>query len=216
MPRPSRAPLGALVVATSIALACGGEREGTPALVGSEAALTAIDPHALHLTRAGAECMDCHMPHDGVFAPLVSFSDKARIPGGPEPVLEADRTCSNVACHMVPAGTFTFWFQGGDGEPALSTVRYGGVPVRTPPWPEATSDGCRACHGAPPSPAAGAWHSGFHGGAAGGALNACALCHPSVAAVNGALVIRTGFEAMHRNGIVDVAARFASRCFGCH
>lgn len=205
-----------LGLATALLAACGTGEQDAPALASSGAALTVVDPHDLHVRRAGAECLDCHSPHDGMFAPLVSFSDRARLPGGPEPVLNADRSCSNVACHMVPAGTFSYWTIGGDGEWAPATVAYGGVPVRTPPWPEATSDGCRACHGSPPSPPAGPWHSGMHGNVAGGPLNACTLCHPSVELVNGTPAIRAGAEAMHRNGVADVRGRFTSRCFGCH
>lgn len=210
-----RADAGALLAMSLCVLtACGSERP--PVLAASSDALTATDPHELHLTRTAAECLDCHTPHDGVFAPLVSFSDRVRLPGGPDPVLNDDRSCSNVACHMVPAGTFTYWTMGGDGEPTLAQVSYGGRPVRTPPWAEATSDGCRACHANPPRPAAGPWHSGSHGNVVGGALNACSLCHPSVVIVNGALTIRAGYETVHRNGVVEVAAQWRPRCFGCH
>ena len=161
------------------------------------------DPHVLHRTAASTTCADCHAAHGGMMGTaLISLGARAVAPWRPAPSFDpVAKTCSNVACHMVPAGTFTYWFVGGDGEPVENTVNYGGVPVTTPPWSQAMSGACRACHGSPPSPYAGVWHSGFHGGTS-ATLNACTLCHPNT--------------ALHGNGVVDVAPRWKASCFGCH
>jgi predicted CxxxxCH...CXXCH cytochrome family protein len=167
--------------------------------------------HSIHTNDVGMQCTDCHTPHGGSFVSIFRFPAAAYIPGGPAPSLDAaTHTCSNVACHMVPAGTYAYWAIGGDGEPYVKEAAYGG-PVTTPPWTEAMRGACRACHASPPSPAAGAWHSPTHGG--GGARAACSLCHPNINLVNGDLVL-TG--TTHKNGVVDVAPRWKSSCFGCH
>jgi predicted CxxxxCH...CXXCH cytochrome family protein len=171
----------------------------------------AASAHSIHYYDVGMACTDCHTPHGASFVSLFRFPPAAYIPGGPDPALDAaTHTCSNVACHSVPAGTYAYWAMGGDGETYLNEVAYGG-PVVTPPWTEALRGACRACHASPPSPAAGAWHSPTHGG--GGARAECSLCHPGVSAVNGELVIS---GTTHRNGAVDVTPRWKSTCFGCH
>ncbi len=211
---------------------CGGplpDEDLTAEVRRSGRAATLVDPHTLHRTAAGTVCTDCHSAHGGMMgSALISFGSRAYAPGRPPPSFDiVGKTCSNVACHMVPAGTYDYYFPGGDGEPALQTVTYGGIPVTTPPWPSATSDGCVACHVNPPSPPAGAWHSGFHGGTSSATLNACSLCHPDVTISGGVLALSTATNcgpggtfgscaALHRNGVVDVRARFRSSCFGCH
>jgi len=167
--------------------------------------------HTIHMTDVGMQCTDCHTPHGGSFVSIFRFPAVAYIPNGPAPSLDAaTHTCSNVACHMVPAGTYTYWFQGGDGEVYPEEVAYGG-PVTTPSWLEALRGACRACHASPPSPAAGAWHSPTHGG---GGINAdCSLCHPNVTKVNGELVLS---GTTHKDGVVNVTPRWKSRCFNCH
>jgi predicted CxxxxCH...CXXCH cytochrome family protein len=189
------------------------------------AALTAVDPHYLHMTTGGAQCTDCH-----VGGALNSFGPIAYAPGQPAPSFDSvAKTCSNVACHMVPAGVYTIaTYDWGldDGTMDYYPVNYGGVPVTTPPWYSATTGGCIACHSDPPSPFVGAWHSGVHGNMVGGSLNECSLCHPDVIRVNGVLALNSATNcgpsrtescaALHRNGTVNVTPMFTSSCFGCH
>jgi hypothetical protein len=193
---------------------------------------------------AGYECKECHYiggrlafkPGGLAFLPAPS----------PRPYFNADtNTCSNIACHYVKPGTFTYSFPGGDGEPVQNTVPYGGgTPQPTPDW-YATGASCGACHRSPPyapSPPYDAnqpytWHSGYHGGFL--ADNNCQFCHPD------AVGTFTGFStsippqpvwvglglstatncgparnqpcaALHANGGLNVQATFSSRCFGCH
>ena len=175
------------------------------------ASAVAASAHSIHTNDAGMQCTDCHTPHGMSFVSLFRFPPAAIIPNGPAPSLDTvTKTCSNVACHMVPVGTYAVLGDGGDGEAYLNEVTYGG-PVTTPPWGEALRGACRACHGSPPSPAVGAWHSPTHGG--GGTRAECSLCHPGVTKVNGELVLS---GTTHKNGVVDVAPRWRSTCFGCH
>lgn len=218
-----------VVVSALLALSLAGCGQDVPPTGEAQSALVApADPHLTHRVNGGTTCNDCHCRGTGCVSPnvyLLSFSPRAIAPGRPLPTFDlATQTCSNVACHMVPAGTFTYWSVGGDGEPVEAQVSYGGVPVTTPAWDSATTGSCRACHTAPPTPSAGAWHSGLHGSSA--AMNECSLCHPDVVRVDGELQISTASTcgpagnapcaALHRDGVVDVAPRWSSRCFGCH
>ncbi len=71
---------------------------------------------------------------------------------------------------------------------------------------DGTQAACGSCHGLPPP--VGTWHSGLHGGI----YNACDLCHPGTKADG------TGFTdpSNHVNGVVNVTARYTSRCLNCH
>lgn len=163
--------------------------------------------HSIHYWIVKLACTDCHGGH----GTALKFPAIAQIPGRPAPSFDATaHTCSNVSCHSVPVGTYTYWAIGGDGEAYVNSVEYGGA-VTTPSYFEAVLGACRSCHASPPSPAAGAWHSLSHGG--GGVRAECSLCHPGVGKVDGKLVI-TG--TTHRNGAVDVAPKWRSTCFGCH
>jgi predicted CxxxxCH...CXXCH cytochrome family protein len=139
----------------------------------------------------------------------------------PQPTFDATaKTCSGVACHSIPSGTFTYLFPGGDGEPVAETVTYGGG-TATPSWYSA-GIGCTGCHGNPPQNYL--WHGGLHGGG-----NQCELCHPDAVSVNG---VATGLStatncagpngtliacaSLHANGTLDVQPKFKSTCFGCH
>jgi predicted CxxxxCH...CXXCH cytochrome family protein len=202
--------------------------ETSPSGVAVSSLVEPVDPHTTHRVNGGTTCNDCHCRGGHCVSPtvfLLAFGERAVAPGRPLPTFDlATQTCSNVACHMVPAGTYSYWSIGGDGEPVENQASYGGVPVVTPAWDSATTGSCRACHGAPPSPSAGTWHSGMHG--TGPAMNECSFCHPGVVRVNGVLEISTASTcgptgtqpcaALHRNGVVDVAASWNSRCFGCH
>ena len=146
------------------------------------------------------------------------------------------KTCSNVACHGVPAGTYSYYFPGNEMDadgypiPELKTVSYGGtMSAATPSWYATGSATCTACHGNPPangSDGSNAWHSGNHANnqnVGPTPPNACELCHnlpsnvnsPIVQSVNGAgtVILQPGF---HATGAVNVNARFRSQCFGCH
>jgi hypothetical protein len=121
-------------------------------------------------------------------------------------------TCSNVACHGVKAGTFSYYFPDGSGEPAFNTVDYGATYATTPSF-DTTGNSCVACHGNPPRN--GAWHSGQHAGGPGAAMNQCQSCHPDATGTNGRGTAITNLS-LHVNGVVNVQARFKSSCFGCH
>jgi predicted CxxxxCH...CXXCH cytochrome family protein len=141
--------------------------------------------------------------------------------GNPAPTFDATaKTCSNIACHGVPAGTFSYYFPGGDGEPELKTVNvYGNQSGTTPSWYSTGAAACGACHGNPPrngTDGSNAWHSGFHGGQGPtGANNQCQLCHPDASGSGGQGTIITN-PSMHGNGAINVQATFRSSCFGCH
>lgn len=118
------------------------------------------------------------------------------------------KTCSNIACHGMYEGTFSYFFPGGDGEPELKTVTYGGNGGGTPSW-YSTAGGCSACHGNPP-PAYPAWH-GMH---ANGNSN-CQLCHPNATGTGGVGTAITN-PALHANQVVNVQPQWRSACFNCH
>jgi hypothetical protein len=49
----------------------------------------------------------------------------------------------------------------------------------------------------------------------------CETCHPDAisAVVNGTTIgvsIQATYAALHGNGVVNVQAKFTSKCFGCH
>ncbi len=165
---------------------------------------------------------------------------------GPPTFDAAAKSCSNVACHAVAPGTFSYYFPGdqvdADGYPIpeLKTVHYGGGTTQlTPSWYATGSVACGACHGNPPangSDGSNAWHSSHHAndqnvGAIG--PNACELCHNSTAVPYGTWVpvafsavgtdglvhgyqINPAATGQHANGTATVSAKFVSQCFGCH
>jgi hypothetical protein len=126
------------------------------------------------------------------------------------------KTCLNIACHAVSAGTYSYYFPGGDGEPVLNTVTYEAESSSTPAWNATpSSDSCAVCHGNPPRDGH-VWHSGYHGGQGpAGASNQCQFCHPDAFGVGGKGTTITNNE-LHANGTVNVDASFKSSCFGCH
>lgn len=176
----------------------------------------ACTPTGAHGKHAVYDCKVCHVC-GGVldFDPL----GPAVSPGMPLPAFDATaKTCSNVACHGMYSGTFSYYFQGGDGEPELHTVAYQGNGGSTPPW-YSTGAGCSACHGNPPLAPGGfkyTWHSGFHANQLPtGPLNQCQLCHPDASGSGGVGTTITD-PSRHANGALDVAGRFTSTCFNCH
>jgi len=161
-------------------------------------------------------------------------------PSGPIPSFDATaKTCSNVACHGVAAGTYSYYFPGNEMDadgypiPELKVVNYGGyVTASTPSWYVTGAAGCTACHGNPPYPPLPAsdgsnnWHSGLHANSQ--PLNACELCHNRLQGSTYSPIAQSSLvsgkymgtailiPAQHANGTANVAARFQSSCFGCH
>ncbi len=142
--------------------------------------------------------------------------------GYPAPSFDATaKTCSNVACHAVPQGTYSYYFPDGTGEPALNTVSYGGgAPRATPSWYATGAMACTACHDDPPrngSTGSNVWHSGYHGGQGPtGARNQCQFCHPDASSPGNGIGDTITNTSLHGNGTVNVQATFTSQCFGCH
>ena len=140
----------------------------------------------------------------------------------PRPTFDyAAKTCTNVACHTVPAGTFSYYFIGGDGEAVLNTVTYGGgAPRPTPSWYVTGGAACAACHDDPPrsgSTGSNVWHSGFHANQGPtGAANQCQFCHPDASSPGNGVGDTITNATLHANGVVNVAATFRSSCFSCH
>jgi hypothetical protein len=140
----------------------------------------------------------------------------------PLPTFDAtNKTCSNVACHAVPSGTFSYYFPGGDGEPVLNTVTvYGSSARTTPSWYATGAVACSACHDNPPrngTSGGNAWHSGYHGGQGPtGAYNQCQLCHPDASSPNNGIGDTITNPSLHGNGVYNVQANFRTACFGCH
>ncbi len=178
----------------------------------------ACTPTGAHAAHAGFDCKVCHK-----VAGRLSFdaSGPAYAAGKPAPTFDAvAKTCSNVACHGVPAGTFTYssWDWALD-QPVTVTVSYGGTSSTTPYWYSTGVASCTACHDNPPrngSTGSNVWHSGSHAGQdSTGAANQCQLCHPDATGVNGQGTAITD-PTLHANGVVNVQAAFTTTCFSCH
>jgi hypothetical protein len=163
-----------------------------------------------HEKHGAFNCKTCHYV-GGVLC--FDINGPAVAPGNVLPSFDtASQSCSNIACHGMYSGTFSYYFPGGDGEPELKTVLYAGSGGSTPSW-YATGLGCAACHGNPPPN--GVWHSGYHAGGPTAASNQCQFCHPDASGSNGMGTTVTN-AVLHSNGTVNVQARFTSSCFGCH
>jgi hypothetical protein len=207
-------------------------RKALPRLIASEVLPTGSTPvptgaHGLpgYITggsstqHAKYECRVCHYV-GGVL--LFDPNGPAVALGGPLPAFDAiTQTCSNIACHGIPAGTFSYVFPGGDGEPVLNTVTiYGNAGGSTPSWYATGGVACGACHANPPKNGTSGnnyWHSGFHGGQGPtGARNQCQFCHPDASSPNNGIGDTITNPALHGNGVYNVQARFTSTCFGCH
>jgi hypothetical protein len=175
-------------------------------------------PTGAHARHGAYACSVCHK----VAGRLVfDKNGPAYAAGYPAPTFDATaKTCSNVACHRVTAGTYTYYFPGGDGEPVQNTVNYGGGAPRTTPSWYATGAACTACHDDPPrngSDGSNAWHSGYHGGQGPtGVRNQCQLCHPDASSPGNGIGDTITNATLHGNGVVNVQASFTSKCFGCH
>jgi hypothetical protein len=175
---------------------------------------TATGAHARH---AGYDCKVCHFVGGRL---AFQKTGPAYGTGLPAPTFDATaKTCSNVACHSVAPGTFSYYFWVGDDEVELRTVSYGGGAAQTTPSWYATGVGCAACHPNPPrngSTGSNVWHSGTHGSIdPNAATNQCQLCHPDATGSGGVGTAITN-PSLHANGTVNVQANFRSSCFNCH
>lgn len=214
-------------------------------IAGSSAALTqdavvptgtTCAPTGKHAEHGGFTCATCHQ-----CAGTLSFDPTI---AGPSAAFDATtKNCSNVACHAVAAGTFTYYTYDWDTDQTVATtVPYGGAQgAATANWYAPPGTTCNACHGYPPkyNGVAYVWHSGAHGlGTANG--NNCSLCHPdasgayvyggppSYVGTSGGLISSCDpntycsapgsitNRSLHGNGSLDVSTRFVSACIGCH
>jgi predicted CxxxxCH...CXXCH cytochrome family protein len=179
-------------------------------------------PTGAHGKHATFGCATCH-----VCGGVLQFDPNGPAVGAGQPLPSFDataKTCSNVACHSVPSGTFTYttWDWGSESVVEV-TVPYGGSGgAGTPSWYAGGGGvGCIGCHGNPPTDYSYTWH-GSHGGG-----NQCELCHPDAVSSGG---VATGLStatncapngtspcaALHANGALDVTPKWKSTCLGCH
>ena len=213
---------------------CGQDEAGvasTPASTASEAtrqagsrALTADEqcldgdpactPTGAHAKHGGFACSVCHK----VAGRLVfDKNGPAYALGHPAPTFDATaKTCTNVACHGLPSGSYTYtsWDWGLD-QPVPTTINYGGTLRTTPSWYTTGAGGCTACHDDPPRGYV--WHSGNHGGQGPtGSRNQCQFCHPDASSPNNGIGDTITNPSLHANGTVDVQPTWTTACFGCH
>lgn len=171
---------------------------------------------------SGHAAFDCRVCHKVGGRLSFDKAGPAYAVGRPAPSFDATtKSCSNIACHGVPSGTFSYYFPGGDGEPVLNTVSYGGTTmIATPSWYSTGSSACAACHGDPPangSNGSNVWHSGYHGGGNPTApQNQCQFCHPDASSPGNGVGDTITNPSLHATGTVNVQATFKSSCFGCH
>lgn len=236
--------LSALAGAMLMLGACGQQVEGDPelAVAGTVAALTqdhvvptdqACVPTGKHSQHGTFACTVCHQ-----CAGTLSFDAAV---AGPSAAFDATtKNCSNVGCHSVPSGFYTYWGIG--AEEPVSVPYGGGSGSGVANWYAAPGPGgCSACHGYPPTynGMRYTWHSGLHASTTTAGGNACQLCHPdatgayvwggppSYAGTSGGLIVScppgtycaapgTITSSLHGNGRLDVSPAWKSSCFGCH
>jgi predicted CxxxxCH...CXXCH cytochrome family protein len=207
---------------TAAGTAAATNQVGTKALTADEECLDgdpACTPTGAHAGHGAFACSVCHK----VAGRLVfDKNGPAYAVGQPAPTFDATaKTCSNVACHGVPAGTFSYssWDWGLD-QPMTVTVSYGGGPRTTPSWYSTAAGRCTACHDDPPrngSSGSNTWHSGYHGNQTPtGAYNQCQLCHPDASSPGNGIGDTITNPSLHANGTVDVQPQWSSACFACH
>jgi predicted CxxxxCH...CXXCH cytochrome family protein len=191
---------------------------GRAALTADEQCLDgdpACTPTGAHAGHGAFACSVCHK----VAGRLVfDKNGPAYAVGKPAPTFDATaKTCSNVACHGVAAGTYTYtsWDWGLD-QPVPTTINYGGTLRTTPSWYTTGAARCTACHDDPPQNGY-VWHSGYHGGQGPtGPRNQCQFCHPDASSPGNGIGDTITNPSLHANGTADVQATFTSVCFGCH
>jgi hypothetical protein len=216
----------------------GVEGAGSAALTSDHVVSTgqACTPTGKHFEHRAYACTTCHM-----CAGTLSF-DPA-VAGSAATFDAVAKSCSSVACHGVPAGTFTYtvWDYSLDA-PVDVTVPYGGSASSTPAnWYATGAANCSVCHGYPPTYQGSAytWHSGQHGlGIPNG--NTCQLCHPDAtgayiyggppdySTTSGGLITSCPSgtfcsapgaitnPTLHANGTLNVTPAWASWCYNCH
>jgi predicted CxxxxCH...CXXCH cytochrome family protein len=192
--------------------------EGTLRAVqpGGAALTVPFSPTGAHTKHRAYLCTDCHLVGG---SPCLDPAGAAAAPGQAAPSFDATaKTCSSVACHGAYSGTYTYarWDWGIE-DFVYVDVPYAGGGGAANGW-YTTGSSCTTCHHNPP--ANGTWHSPTHGMTV-TAARKCETCHPDAvsAVVNGVYVgvsISATNAALHANGIVNVQARFSSKCFGCH
>jgi Geobacter CxxxxCH...CXXCH motif (GSu_C4xC__C2xCH) len=178
-------------------------------------------PTGAHGKHGAFSCKVCHKFGGRLVFAKTGTDARAYGAGLGTPAFDATaKTCSNVACHAVPSGTFSYYFMDGSGEAVLNTVNYGSASRPTPAWYATGTAGCTACHDDPPrngSTGSNVWHSGYHGGQGPtGASNQCQFCHPDASSPNNGIGDTITNATLHANGAVTVQATFKSACFGCH
>lgn len=194
--------------------------DGDPDCTGSGAHGPATTSNPLN-GHAAFDCKVCHKV-GGRLVFSKTTNPTAYATGYPTPTFDATaKTCSNIACHTVPTGTFSYYFPDGNGDPQLYTVTYGGgAPRDTPSWYATGAVGCSACHDDPPrtgSTGPNVWHSGYHGGQGPtGAYNQCQFCHPDASSPSNGIGDTITNATLHANGTVNVQATFKTACFNCH
>jgi predicted CxxxxCH...CXXCH cytochrome family protein len=174
----------------------------------------------------GVTCAACHarssdQHYNGVVDVVFDPLGPAVAAGTPAPSFDSTaKTCSNIACHTVSAGTYSYYFPGGNGDAVLKTVNiYGNAGGTTPSW-YSIGTSCTACHNDPPSngtDGSNIWHSGYHGGQGPtGPYNQCQLCHPDASSPNNGIGDTITNPLLHGDGTYNVQPAFSSPCFGCH
>jgi predicted CxxxxCH...CXXCH cytochrome family protein len=212
----ARVPAVQLSIAQADVDPCADPTSATCTPTGAHGNLATFSVHA------GFACTTCHyVPGRLAFDPT-GPAYAGWTAAKPRPAFDATaKTCSNVACHSMPAGTFSYYRQGGDGEAELVTVNYGGGPPKvTPSWYATGGARCAACHDDPPrngSDGNNWWHSGTHGGQGPtGVRNQCQFCHPDASSPGNGIGDTITNPSLHRNGAVNVQSAFTSACFACH
>jgi hypothetical protein len=180
--------------------------------------------HTAHLAGRGTNggawapalaCATCHaVPTDlahagGPGVAPVTLTGSGTRPAGLGSYAPATGSCATY-CHGSYAGTYTWEsYDWGTDSMIVNSFAFQGSGA-TPGWSGGPMT-CGSCHGNPPR--GGVWHSGSHGNAT--ANNECQLCHPDASSVNAVGQAITN-PALHVDGLVQVAPRWSSRCFGCH
>lgn len=181
------------------------------------------------------DCKACHDLTNSFRASGTFFKDSSKgafLSGGPapgftpsgswsSPKTNAAASCSNIACHSIPAGTYSYYiWDWGIDESVPVEYYYGGMSTANALWQDNPATNCNSCHAIPPI-ATNPWHSGRHAGAYSSATDNCETCHPdakSIRSPDGKTIISNYITApsQHRNGTLDVVAKYKSPCFNCH
>ena len=138
------------------------------------------------------DCKACHNLSNSFIASGTFFKDSTKaafLPGGLAPVFmpsgswsspktNAAASCSNIACHSIPAGVFTYYIYDWDADEVVPiSYNYGGMSGATALWQDKADTNCKSCHNIPPY-SKNVWHSGSHGMQYMVGANYCETCHP--------------------------------------